>query len=197
MASDSPLYVAPSEHPFSVLDRKKGVICPHCGHTAMINLGKGKNKKVELSLLVHPQWLAGEAKQDAKRGASWANHHPRAQRRYRRAVARQHTLDLLAASQVLAMIMSASGRWSVPGANRLSQTVPEFAATRSAAPSATMMSMAEPISDATRVAGACIVTVRPAPSRTVIGCAKVGTASSIAAMSERFCVSVTEDMSRG
>ena len=65
MASDSPLYVAPSEHPYSVLDRKKGVICPHCGHTAMINLGKGKNKKVELSLLVHPQWLAGSPKQDA------------------------------------------------------------------------------------------------------------------------------------
>lgn len=65
MASDSPLYVAPSEYPFSVLDSKKGVICPHCGHTAMINLGKGKNKKVELSLLVHPQWLAGSPKQDA------------------------------------------------------------------------------------------------------------------------------------
>jgi len=65
MASDSPLYVAPSEHPFSVLDRKKGVICPHCSHTAMVNLGKGKNKKVELSLLVHPQWLAGSPKQDA------------------------------------------------------------------------------------------------------------------------------------
>lgn len=82
MAPDSPLYVAPSEHPFSVLDRKKGVICPHCGHTAaaairtkdglviegargQIKLGKGKNKKVELSLLVHPQWLAGSPKQDA------------------------------------------------------------------------------------------------------------------------------------
>jgi len=82
MAPDSPLYVAPSEHPFSVLDRKKGVICPHCGHTAaavirtkdglviegargQIKLGKGKNKKVELSLLVHPQWLAGAPKQDA------------------------------------------------------------------------------------------------------------------------------------
>lgn len=65
MAPDSPLYVAPSEHPFSVLDRKKGVICPHCGHTAMVNLGKGKNKKVELSLLVHPQWLAGSPKQNA------------------------------------------------------------------------------------------------------------------------------------
>jgi DNA-directed RNA polymerase subunit RPC12/RpoP len=29
MAPDAPLYVAPSEHPFSVLDRRKGVICPH------------------------------------------------------------------------------------------------------------------------------------------------------------------------
>jgi putative DNA methylase len=66
MAPDVPLYVASSEPPFSVLDLKKGVICPHCGHTAMVNLGKGKNKKVELSLLVHPQWLAGSAKQDAK-----------------------------------------------------------------------------------------------------------------------------------
>jgi len=65
MAPDAPLYVAPSEHPFSVLDRKKGVICPHCGHAALVNLGKGKNKKVELSLLVHPQWLAGEPKLDA------------------------------------------------------------------------------------------------------------------------------------
>lgn len=66
MAPDVPLYVAPDEHPFSVLDRKKGVVCPHCSHTAMVNLGKGKNKKVELSLLVHPQWLAGSPKQDSK-----------------------------------------------------------------------------------------------------------------------------------
>ncbi len=59
MAPDVPLYVAPSEFPFSVLDRKKGVVCPHCGHTAMVRLGKGRNKKIELSLLVHPHWLAG------------------------------------------------------------------------------------------------------------------------------------------
>ena len=65
MAPDMPLYVAPSEYPFSVLDRKKGIACPHCGHTALVNLGKGKNKKVGLSLLVHPQWLAGSPKQDA------------------------------------------------------------------------------------------------------------------------------------
>ena len=64
LAPDAPLYVAPSESPFSVLDRKAGIVCPHCGLTAMVNLGKGKNKKVELSLLVHPQWLAGSPKQD-------------------------------------------------------------------------------------------------------------------------------------
>lgn len=64
MAPDVPLYVAPSEQPFSVLDRRKGVVCPHCGLTALVNLGKGKSKRVELSLLVHPQWLAGSAKQD-------------------------------------------------------------------------------------------------------------------------------------
>ena len=65
MAPDSPLYVAPSEHPFSVLDRRKGVICPHCGHAAIVNLGKGQNKKVELTLLVHPQWLVGAPRQDS------------------------------------------------------------------------------------------------------------------------------------
>ena len=82
MAPDVPLYVVPDETPYSVFDGEKGVVCPHCGHAELatirpkdglvidgahgqIKLGKGKNKKVELSLLVHPQWLAGEAKQDA------------------------------------------------------------------------------------------------------------------------------------
>lgn len=64
LAPDVPLYVAPSEYSFTVLDRKKGVVCPHCNHTALVKLGKGKNKKIELRLLVHPQWLAGSPKQD-------------------------------------------------------------------------------------------------------------------------------------
>lgn len=64
MAPDVPFCVAPTEYPYSVLDRKRGVVCPHCDHTALVKLGKGKNKKVELSLLVHPQWLAGSPKQD-------------------------------------------------------------------------------------------------------------------------------------
>jgi putative DNA methylase len=43
---------------------KRGVVCPHCGHAAMAKLGKGKNKKIDLSLLVHPKWLAGSPKID-------------------------------------------------------------------------------------------------------------------------------------
>ncbi len=65
MAPDIPLYVAPDEYPFSVLDPKRGVVCPHCGHSSMVKLDKGKSKKVELSLLVHPQWMAGNSKTDA------------------------------------------------------------------------------------------------------------------------------------
>lgn len=65
MAPDAPLYVAPGAYPYSVLDPRRGVVCPHCGHAAMTKLGKGKSKKVELSLLVHPQWLAGSSKINA------------------------------------------------------------------------------------------------------------------------------------
>ena len=62
MAPDVPLYVAPDEKPYSILDPKGRVLCPHCGHTEMVKLDKGENKKVELSLLVHPEWLAGTPK---------------------------------------------------------------------------------------------------------------------------------------
>lgn len=65
MAPDVPLYVVPNEYPHSVLDPKRGAVCPHCGQSACVSLGKGKNKKVELSLLVHSQWLAGSPKNDA------------------------------------------------------------------------------------------------------------------------------------
>lgn len=65
MAPDVPFVVSPSEQPFSVLDIRKGAVCPQCGHAELVSLGKGINKKVELSLLVHPQWLAGSSKQDA------------------------------------------------------------------------------------------------------------------------------------
>jgi len=65
MAPDVPLYVAPSEYPFTVYESGKGIVCPHCGHAEHVNLAKGKNKKIQLTLLTHPEWLAGSPKQDA------------------------------------------------------------------------------------------------------------------------------------
>ena len=69
MAPDSPLFVAPDEKLFAVMDDKGRFTCPHCGKVkqderALANnnsseLGKAKNKKVELTLLVHPHWLKG------------------------------------------------------------------------------------------------------------------------------------------
>ena len=64
MAPDVPCVIAVTEKPFAVLDPKKGVKCPNCGQQTIINLGKGQNKKVEMALLVHPQWLKGEPPQD-------------------------------------------------------------------------------------------------------------------------------------
>jgi len=66
MAPDAPFYVTPGEYPFAALDAKTSVPCPACGHSTDKPLisGKAKNKKVELSLLVHPQWMTGSPKQD-------------------------------------------------------------------------------------------------------------------------------------
>lgn len=62
MAPAAPFVVAETEKPYVVLNKRKGVACPHCGYTELVNLGKGKNKKIELSLLAHPKWLAGAPK---------------------------------------------------------------------------------------------------------------------------------------
>lgn len=65
MAPAIPLEVAQDEVPFSVLDSRRGLVCPKCGFAEMVKLGKSKSKKVELSLLVDPEWLVGSAKVDA------------------------------------------------------------------------------------------------------------------------------------
>lgn len=65
MAPDAPLIVSESEHPYSVLDPKRGVICPKCGTASLIKLVKGKNKKVSLSLILNSDWLRGSAKFDS------------------------------------------------------------------------------------------------------------------------------------
>jgi hypothetical protein len=71
MAPGVSLVVADTERPFSIakLNAYSGAPdsaeCPCCEKTETFSiLGKGKSKKVGLSLLVHPQWLQGEATQD-------------------------------------------------------------------------------------------------------------------------------------
>ncbi len=74
MSPDSPLFVAPDEKTFAVMDDQGRYICPHCGkmrtdpkalaENYSPELGKAKNKKVELTLLIHPQWLEGCPKSD-------------------------------------------------------------------------------------------------------------------------------------
>lgn len=65
MAPDVLLYVAPGEVPFSVLDPKKSFTCPHCSYTESVRSGKKESKKIDLTLLVHPQWLAGSPRGDS------------------------------------------------------------------------------------------------------------------------------------
>ena len=62
MAPDVPLYVAPTEKPYCILDPKKGVVCPRCGEPLTASLGDGGSKKIDLHLLVNEKWLAGSNK---------------------------------------------------------------------------------------------------------------------------------------
>jgi len=71
MAPGVPLVVAETERPFAVAKLKgpgkgpKSAVCPCCGQTETFGvMGKRKNKTVELSLLVHPDWLKGESGKD-------------------------------------------------------------------------------------------------------------------------------------
>jgi adenine-specific DNA methylase len=66
MAPDAAFVVASTENPFSVLDPKRGAVCPKCGHASAFAKGAAVNKKIELSLLVHPEWLAGSPNTDPK-----------------------------------------------------------------------------------------------------------------------------------
>ena len=64
MAPNVPLYVAPSEGPYAIINAMGRVACPGCGRKSSVTTTNGRNKKVELSLLVHPDWLVGSPKQD-------------------------------------------------------------------------------------------------------------------------------------
>lgn len=63
MAPDVPLVPGVDERPFSVLQKNGAARCPACGEVERFPspLGKGSRKKVSLSLLAHPDWLAGES----------------------------------------------------------------------------------------------------------------------------------------
>ena len=65
IAPDVPLVVDPSEPAFSVLRRDCTANCPHCGAAAVLTLGDSKNKKIQASLLIHPEWLAGSPSTDS------------------------------------------------------------------------------------------------------------------------------------
>lgn len=67
MAPDVPLVVAESETPFAALEADDWTTCPHCNHRHQRSaLGKpSKKKKVEMTLLVHPEWLKGSARNSA------------------------------------------------------------------------------------------------------------------------------------
>jgi len=68
MAPDELLILAPDETPFSVINASGLFICPHCGSKQLKNIAneKSKNKKVSLSLLIHPDWMKGAPGKDAE-----------------------------------------------------------------------------------------------------------------------------------
>ena len=83
MAPAALFVCAPDEKSYSVMDEAGNYACPQCGHqhqdeTAKDNgesssLGKAKNKSVELTLLIHPDWLKGspgKASDDSPYGGS-------------------------------------------------------------------------------------------------------------------------------
>lgn len=76
MAPGEPLAVSPSEKPFAVMDDEGRFVCPSCGRESedrkarltgeSMSLGKGSNKKISLSLLLHPDWMKGAASADTE-----------------------------------------------------------------------------------------------------------------------------------
>ena len=69
MAPAALFVCAPDEKPYAVMDASGCYTCPHCGfghqdqagknNGDSISLGKSKNKSVDLTLLIHPDWLKG------------------------------------------------------------------------------------------------------------------------------------------
>lgn len=75
MAPAAMLVVADTETPYAVMDDDGHYTCPHCGEKRQdqkaaqdgksASLGKSSNKKIELTLLIHPDWLKGSPGKDS------------------------------------------------------------------------------------------------------------------------------------
>jgi len=75
MAPAAMLVVAETEKPYVLMDEEGRYACPHCSHESQdekaavegksASLGKSKNKKIDFTLLVHPDWLKGSPGKDA------------------------------------------------------------------------------------------------------------------------------------
>ena len=76
MAPDAPLIVADTEKPYTIIDQTGKYECPHCHHpfqdegaalkgeSIQLPKKRKKNKKIDLTVLVHPDWLKGESGSD-------------------------------------------------------------------------------------------------------------------------------------
>lgn len=74
MAPAAMLVVADTEPPFTVMDVDGHYACPHCGHerhdpkaaaeAGSSSLGNAKDKKIDFTLLIHPDWLKGSPGRD-------------------------------------------------------------------------------------------------------------------------------------
>jgi hypothetical protein len=67
MAPSVPFIAADSEKLYTVLQPDTAVKCPRCGnlHHFPDLGGKGTNKKIRLTLLIHPEWLSGSPCKDS------------------------------------------------------------------------------------------------------------------------------------
>lgn len=59
MAPAALFVVSPEEIEFTIRQEDGSYHCPHCGYKASFSLGKPKSRNVDLTLLIHPDWLKG------------------------------------------------------------------------------------------------------------------------------------------
>lgn len=66
LAPEAPLVLSPGHIAFAVPDKAGRVACPHCRFAEQVRLsGKGERKKVDLALVVDPDWVRGISRDDA------------------------------------------------------------------------------------------------------------------------------------